>query len=98
MGRGRRYLLQVLGNYQVLEEILTAKSKKSKKSKKEEKRGPENKNLFDFFFLIERVAVFFAVNLPFKVRCFSGNVDVEKVNADVLIISNARILRTDFQW
>jgi hypothetical protein len=37
---------QVSRNYQVLEEILTTKSKKSKKK---EKKGPENKNLFDLF-------------------------------------------------
>jgi hypothetical protein len=69
---------QVPRNYQVLEEILTAKSKKSKK---EEKKGPKNKNLFGLFFLIDRVAVFFAVNLFIKARCFSVNIDVEKVNA-----------------
>jgi hypothetical protein len=55
-----------------LEEILTAKSKKK------EKKGPKNKNFFDFFD--------FAVNLFFKVCCFSGNIDVEKVNADALVI------------
>jgi hypothetical protein len=59
-----------------LKEILTAKSKKSKK---EEKKGPKNKNLFDFFD--------FAVNPFFKVRCFSGNIDVEKVNADTLVFT-----------
>jgi hypothetical protein len=52
-------------NHQVLEEFLTAKSKKSKK---EEKKGPKNKNFFDFFD--------FAVNLFFKVCCFSGIIDV----------------------
>jgi hypothetical protein len=41
-----------------------------------EKR-PKNKNLFDFFD--------FAVNLFFKICCFSGNIDVEKVNADALV-------------
>jgi hypothetical protein len=57
---------------------------KSNKSKKEEKKGPKNKNLFDLFSLIDRIAVFFAVNLFFKACCFSGNVDVKKANADAL--------------
>jgi hypothetical protein len=35
---------------------------------------------FDFFDLFD-----FAVNLFFNVCCFSGNVDVEKVNADALL-------------
>jgi hypothetical protein len=47
---------------QDLEEILTAKSKKSKK---EAEKGPERKNLFDLFCLIDRVAVFFVVNFFF---------------------------------
>jgi hypothetical protein len=84
LSQGIGVYFQVPRNYQVLEEILTAKktatrSIREKKSKKEEKKGPKNKNLFDFFD--------FAVNLFFKVRCFSGNIDVEKVNADALALS-----------
>jgi hypothetical protein len=53
-------------------EKFSPRSRISRKRKR--KKGPENKKFFDF-----------AVNIFFKACCFSGNVDVKKLNADALL-------------
>jgi hypothetical protein len=76
---GHRRLPSCSGNYQVLEEFLTARSKKSKKFLLSSPFFTFfSSTSFTFSHLIDRAAVFLAVNFFFKVFCYKRNFDAGK--------------------